>query len=350
MNYDFIIVGQGIAGTVLADHLIEAGRSILVIDNPELSNTSRVAGGLFNPITGRKMVKTWRADDLFNYMLPYYSKLEEKLGIKFLEMRSIYRSFFSFEELNEWMGKSVDEEYSAYIKQVYSSSAYGHHLADKYGGLLLNNCGYLDTIALLYSYRDFLLKKEYLKEDVFDTVELVMSDQGVNYKGLVAQKIIFADGQLLRNNAFFNWLPLRPVKGELLYIRVEEPIDVIYNRGVFVIPIGNGICKVGSTYDHSNLNNDKTEEAKMELTRRLIDLVKFKFEIVDQKAGVRPATKDRKPFIGIHPEFSQIGVFNGFGTKGVSLIPFFANQFVRMLTNQEDLDPEVNISRYFSLY
>ena len=67
MEYDFIIVGQGIAGTVLADHLIGSGFKILVIDESGLSNSSRVAGGLFNPITGRNMVKTWRADELFSY-------------------------------------------------------------------------------------------------------------------------------------------------------------------------------------------------------------------------------------------------------------------------------------------
>ena len=82
----------------------------------------------------------------------------------------------------------------------------------------------------------------------------------------------------------------------------------------------------------------------------MADLVKFKFEVVDQKAGVRPATRDRMPFIGIHPEHSQIGIFNGFGTKGVSLVPYLANQFVSMLKKQANLDPVVNIRRFFSLY
>jgi glycine oxidase len=350
MKYDFIIVGQGIAGTVLSDHLMSANLKVLVIDDSELSNSSRVAGGLFNPITGRKMVKTWRADDLFNYLLSYYNGLEKKLETTFLNDKAIFRPFFSFEELNEWMGKSIEPEYASYIKEVYGHSEFGNHVNDDYGGLLLNRCGYLDTVALLDAYRKQLELLNCMKQEAFDFNELNLTAEGVNYKGDSAQKIIFADGQLLRNNSFFNWLPLKPVKGELLYIRVEEPIDVIYNRGVFVIPIGNGICKVGSTYDHNNLDNIATEEAKLELTKRLTDLVKFKFEVVDQKAGVRPATKDRKPFIGIHPEHDQIGIFNGFGTKGVSLVPYFANQFVDMLTKGIELDSEVNIHRFFSLY
>lgn len=350
MEYDFIIVGQGIAGTVLTDHLLSAGFKVLVIDDSALSNSSRVAGGLYNPITGRKMVKTWRADDLFGYLEHYYTKLEKKLGTIFLNDKAIYRPFFSFEELNEWMGKSIEKEYSTYIKEVYGNSEYGDHVNDSFGGLLLKRSGYLDTVELLDSYRKQLELLGSLKEEVFDFEELILTPDGVSYKGNSAKKIFFSDGQLLRNNSFFNWLPLKPVKGELLYIRVKEPIDVIYNRGVFVIPIGNGICKVGSTYDHNNLNSVTTAEAKLELTKRLKDLVKFKFEVVDQKAGVRPATKDRKPFIGIHPEHNQIGIFNGFGTKGVSLVPYFANQFVNMLVNGNELDSEVDIRRYFSLY
>ena len=350
MKYDFIIVGQGIAGTVLSDHLMSTGLKVLVIDDLELSNSSRVAGGLYNPITGRKMVKTWRANDLFNYLQPYYTKLEEKLDTAFLNDKPIYRPFFSFEELNEWMGKSIEPEYATYIKAVFGRPEYSNHVNDQYGGLLLDRCGYLDTVALLDSYRKHLALLGSLKQEAFDFNELILTAEGLNYKADSARKIIFADGQLLRNNTFFNWLPLKPVKGELLYIRVEDPIDVIYNRGVFVIPIEDGICKVGSTYDHNNLNSVTTKEAKLELTKRLKDLVKFKFEVVDQKAGVRPATKDRKPFIGIHPVHGQIGIFNGFGTKGVSLVPYFANQFVGMLTKGTELDPEVNIRRFFSLY
>lgn len=350
MKYDFIIVGQGIAGTVLSDHLLRVGLKVLVIDNSTLSNSTRVAGGLYNPITGRKMVKTWRADDLFDYLEPYYKSLEKKLGVRFLNDKAIYRPFFSFEELNDWMGKSIDQEYAAYIKEVLGRSKYGVHVDDRFGGLLLNRSGYLDTVTLLDAFREHLELIGSLKQEVFDCDELVFAPDQVTYKGDSAQKIIFSDGQLLRNNSFFKWLPLKPVKGELLYVRVKEPIDVIYNRGVFIIPIGNGICKVGSTYDHNNLNSVTTDEAKSELIKRLKDLVKFEFEVVDQKAGVRPATIDRKPFIGIHPEHDRIGIFNGFGTKGVSLVPYFANQFVDMLLNGKELDSEVNIRRYFSLY
>jgi glycine oxidase len=56
--------------------------------------------------------------------------------------------------------------------------------------------------------------------------------------------------------------------------------------------------------------------------------------------------KDRRPFIGFHPVFPQMLIFNGFGTKGASLIPFWANHLVEVLLNEITLDNEVNINRF----
>ena len=64
---DYIIVGQGLAGTHLGFELESRGKSIRIIDNNFKNSSSKVAGGMFNPITGRNMVKTWKADDEKQY-------------------------------------------------------------------------------------------------------------------------------------------------------------------------------------------------------------------------------------------------------------------------------------------
>lgn len=140
------------------------------------------------------------------------------------------------------------------------------------------------------------------------------------------------------------------MKGELIYVKTEHQPKVIYNRGVFVISKKNGVCKVGATYNNQNLTNLPTEEGKNELNRKLKELIKFDYSIVDQKAGIRPATKDRRPLIGNHPKLKNVYIFNGLGAKGVSLAPFYANQLVSNLNGEIELDTEVNIERYFSLF
>ena len=347
--YDYMVVGQGIAGTVLTEHLIQAGQKVLVFDDPSHSTSSRVAGGLYNPITGRKMVKTWKADVLFPYLIDFYSRLELLLSARFLMDVPIYRPFLSIEELNEWTGKSSDKGYRPFISKVMDKSAYGEHLHDAYGGLLLAQSGYLDTVSMLTAYRLYLQEKGTLISETFHPEKLELQDGGVVYQGHRARRVIFCDGPLLQDNPFFDWLPMRPVKGELLYIKADVKMEAIYNRGVFVIPINGGICKVGATYDHSNLDTTTTERAANQLKEKLSGLVKFPYEVVDQVAGIRPATRDRRPMIGIHPQLKQVGVFGGMGTKGVSLAPYFANDFVQHLTKKNELPEEVNIARFFSL-
>jgi glycine/D-amino acid oxidase-like deaminating enzyme len=47
------------------------------------------------------------------------------------------------------------------------------------------------------------------------------------------------------------------------------------------------------------------------------------------------------------PKHPQVGVFNGLGTKGVSLAPYFAHQFAELLVNGSEIEEEVQIGRYF---
>jgi glycine/D-amino acid oxidase-like deaminating enzyme len=57
---------------------------------------------------------------------------------------------------------------------------------------------------------------------------------------------------------------------------------------------------------------------------------------------------DRKPVIGLLPDNAQIGIFNGLGSKGVLLGPWFARQFADYLIGNSDyIHPEADIKRYF---
>ena len=150
-------------------------------------------------------------------------------------------------------------------------------------------------------------------------------------------------------NPYFKWLPFRPVNGEILTVETDLDIELIVNRGVFCVPLGSGKFRVGSNYNHEKLIWEPTSKGKMQIEEKLENLIKTSFNTIYQKAGVRPATKDRKPYIGLHPNNETIGLLNGLGTKGVSLAPYFGEHFAAFLQGETELDNEVNISRYFSL-
>ena len=115
-------------------------------------------------------------------------------------------------------------------------------------------------------------------------------------------------------------------------------------------PLAEGIFRVGSTYNNHDLTYIPTDEGKNYLLSKLKGLINVQVKIKDHYVGIRPATKDRKPLVGIHPIYETIGVYNGLGTKGVTLSPYFAKLFASHLVNGTNLADEVNIERYFSLY
>lgn len=347
MDVDFLLIGQGLAGTVLSYRLIRDGYSVVVIDEPKKNKSSRVAAGLYNPVTGRKMVKTWNADLLFPEIEPLYEELEAELGVNFLYKMPIYRPFLNIEEQNEWMGNSEDEKFKMYLKQIQVNPLHDEVVND-FGGVVLANSGYLDINTLLDNYSSFLLQKKALFEAYFDESQLIIHQNCVQYQDLTAKGIVFCNGLGTIKSEFFKFLPFAPVKGEILDLEQSFHPKEIINRGVFRISLPNGLVRVGSTYSWHDLDQGPTERAKNELYDRLDHLVKIKGKkLVNHKTGIRPATKDRRPMLGKHPDHESVYVFNGFGAKGVSLVPYYSKMMVDLLINDKQPHQDVNISRFF---
>jgi glycine/D-amino acid oxidase-like deaminating enzyme len=350
MQVEFLIVGHGIAGITIAEQLQKQSKSYFVIDKETPHTSSKVAAGLFNPITGRKMKQTWLADKLFPYLKDFYTNLEFKLDSNFFHPRQIYRPFLSIEDQNEWVGS--DFQSSKFVDKIVLKSQFNQFINDPFGGLLLSSCGFVDLKTLIDVHEAFLRSRGLLLQDIFDYSLIKKVKDGFTYKNISFEKVIFCDGPI-SNNPFFNWLPYAPVKGEILHIKTKTPLpdDVIFNRGVFIVKNkADDYYRVGSTYEWKNLDWKATEKAKNQLINKLNDLLTIEYSIVDQVAGIRPASKDRRPLIGEHPENKNIFIFNGLGTKGVSLAPYMANQLISNIILGSELDKEVNISRYYSLY
>ena len=346
---DFLIVGQGLAGSVLGYELLKAGCRICIINQTKKETSSQAAAGLYNPITGRKMVKTWQADAIFPLIEPFYQELEQAAKAKFLHSMPIYRPFVSNAERTEWTSKTVNPAYQPYIAEVHQKSQYGDYIDDTLGGIELQQSGYLDLPTFLPAMQQYFREQQVYQEAIFDVTQVHLEESSVTYGEITARQLIFCDGTDGYQNSFFHWLPYHPVKGEMLLIDSEKKSNIVFNRGVFVMPFG-AMYKVGSTYDHQDLSYTPTAKGRAMLQEKLDKFLTMPYRIVDQWAGVRPATRDRRPFIGIHPYHKTLGIFNGLGTKGVSLSPYFAKQFVQFLLTRKPIDEEVDIHRFDRLY
>ena len=348
MEVDFLLIGQGLAGTVLSHRLLQNGYSVHLLDEADPNGSSRVAAGLYNPVTGRKMVKTWEADTLFPEIEPFYSSLEKVLGISCLYRLPIYRPFLNIEEQNEWMGNSSRPEFLSYLKSIYTNPQFDC-VNDPYGGVLLKKSGYLDIKTMLDAYAIELRNGKMLTNVRYDEKMLhLLEEGGVHYEGIKARAVIYTNGMATKESAYFSWLPFSPVRGEILTLKLDFLSDKIINRGVFLIPLTDGNFKVGSSYDNTDLASRNTEKGKAEILEKLTNLLNLPVDsVIDHRWGIRPATRDRKPFLGRHPVHHQVFVFNGFGAKGVSLAPYFSIEMLNLLTLGKEPQKAVNINRFF---
>lgn len=348
--YDYLIVGQGLAGTSLAWHLHNSGKKILLVNDSSLPSSSKVAAGIFNPLTGKKLVKTWLADDIFPYARKFYSGLEEKLNTKIVHQASIFRPFRSIEEQNSYLSRTSDPGIAAYIQDT-KLEIIPEHVHTPYGGMEVIQSGWIDLPVLLEKSKEYFKVDNQCVETSFAPEELIFSEEHVIWKDKTFDKVILCQGYFAKDNSYFNWLPFTPVKGQILEVEIENLSgNQIVNQGIFILPVSGSRCRVGATYSWENLNWDCTESAREELEEKLKPILKVPHKITGQVAGIRPSSHDRRPMLGLHPHQPRLGIFNGLGTKGVTLAPFFANEFTEYLVHDKELNEAVNIKRYFSLY
>ena len=344
---DFIIVGQGIAGSMLSWFLMQQNQSVLVIDELNKSSATHVASGISNPITGRKFVKTWLVDELLPFSKATFAGFEELFQQPLLQPIIVNKLFDSIKAQNDWSARCASPGYLPYLKNeqvIYLDPA---KVKNDFGGFEINGGTRLNTSAFLNGYRNLLKQKKSLLEVTFDFSDLVVKDSSVSYKGKTANAIIFCEGANALANPYFKFLPFQLAKGEALILKIDDFYkDRVINGEVFIMPTTvKDEYYIGSTHEWNFDDDQPSEKGKNEILGNLSTVLKAPYTIIDHKSAIRPTVKDRRPFIGMHPEYKNVGIFNGMGTKGISLAPYFANHFVEHLMNGEPLMPEVNISR-----
>ncbi len=346
MQVDYIIVGQGLAGTLVGYNLVRKDKKIAVFDILQQNSSSRVAAGLYNPITGPRALKTWLADDLFPFLEPYYESLEEFLGVKFLHKKPIFRPFESIAEQNTWYGQSADPELKNYIEVNSSPTEIQSHFKAPYGGIETKISGFVDLKPMLNAFAEYLTTNQFLSREGFVYDDLIFAENSVSYQGITATGIIFCEGHLGRQNPFFNYLPLNGTKGQVLDVQIENyGLESVVSKGVFVLP-DKDKQRVGSNYEWQFEHDQPTQKACDEIIQKLELVLQSPYKIISQIAGIRPTTKDRRPMLGRNNMNNNSYIFNGLGTKGVSVGPYFSNIFVEWLLGNGDLPREVDIQRF----
>lgn len=305
------------------------------------------AAGIINPVTGRRYVKSWRIEEFLPFAVRTYRDLEEELGIEFFYRRNIIRSLFNSGEENDWWARAEQPEYQKYLVAEPDADKIRAKTAKIYGYGEVTNAYQTDLRRLLPAYREKLESDGKILSEKFAFADLQLTQNGVLYRRFTADKIIFCDGEAASRNPFWSYLPWNGAKGEVLLVRIPDADFIkMFKYRIFIVPLPEkDLYWVGSKYDWNYTDNQPSEEGKSYLRERLRDALTVPFEVVAHRAAVRPTVKDRRPYLGLHPQFSQVGIFNGLGTKGASLAPFFAKQMSDFLIENSEIDPAVDVRR-----
>jgi glycine/D-amino acid oxidase-like deaminating enzyme len=349
-HYDYLIVGQGLAGTLLGYELQRAGRSVHWIDAPGQTSASSVAAGIINPITGRRYVKSWMVEELIPIARATYRELEADLGISVYHERPLWRTLFNRGEENDWMARTGEATYAGYMDEPQREAGPFTPLIEPafaYGRV--RQTAQVDIGRLVAAFTERILGQNRLRRALFDYEAIHVDSSGVRYGELSADRLVFCEGWRARYNPFFNYLPFGGNKGQVLIVRIPGVMETaMLKHRVFLVPLGEERYWIGSTSENTFANDAPTATSRAYLEDRLRELLTVPFEVIDHRAAVRPTVRDRRPFLGVHPELPRLALFNGLGTKGASLGPYWARAFAQYLDDPTaaELPASVAITRF----
>jgi len=340
-------VGQGVSGTFLSYYLRKANKTVLVLDKPISNTASRIASGVINPVTGRRIVKTWMIDEFLPFCENAYRETGNFLNVSVVDKCSVLE-FHPTKQMQDAFDSRLAEG-ADYLSNINDEDEWKKKFNYHFGIGKVAPALHLDLQNLLNQYRIFLQKEKQLLEEIFEEKYLTHLDDGVQYKDIQASKIFFCDGVAGILHPYFDKLPFAFNKGEAIIAEIPDlPSQYIYKQGLSLVPWNKQKQQfwIGSTYawnyDDVLPTKDFAEKVKFQLDNWL----KLPYTILDHFAAERPANVERRPFVGLHPHFSHIGILNGMGTKGCSLAPYFAKEIVDFLEHGKAINPLADVARF----
>lgn len=313
----WIIVGQGLAGTCLAWDLWKRGVPFILVDR-EQGGSSRVAAGLVNPVTGKNFEPSAGIDVFLPEAVAFYTALERQLGETFWHPLPILRLADSEKEWAKMTDKSTRPDIAPWIVKQMPIDGWT-------GAFELTGGGRLDTRAFLDASRMF-----FRSHDAYQTAVIPISSGTPRH--------ICCEGAAGLVTGRYG--THRCAKGEILTLKADawDESRIRIGAGGWLVPLGNGLFKCGSTYEWDRLDETPTTAGRDRVHAIASRLGGASFEIIAHEAGIRPILRRSEPLIGPLPEGGWM--FNALGSKGSLYAPGIARRLGAWLT--DGTPPEAN--------
>jgi glycine/D-amino acid oxidase-like deaminating enzyme len=322
-EFDFIIVGQGLAGSVLATTLIKRGQRVLVLDNGNLGSATKVAAGIINPITGHRLNISDQFFDYFPIAKAYYHALEldtKQPLFRTIKQTRLIKNQGQYDYLQQRLNETAYQD----LLQGSDSSNFD---PTEFGVIDIQQTAVVDTKALLSATRKWLEARSSYAQYSINYSELEVSKTGGRIGHWQAKQIIFCEGYQANKNPWLAHLPFKLAKGEILTLDLSARCpDRMLSWGHWLVPDGSNhqSAKLGSNFIWNDLSLNPSEGSKDKMLDSLKQHTGLYGNVLRHEVGIRPTTTDRKPFLGPLSKLEKAYCFNGFGSKGCLLVPYYA--------------------------
>lgn len=335
-----LIVGVGLAGISLTERLLEKNADVTVIADLDSPSSTKVATGMFNPIVFRRLNKTWMIDEVLPSMHSFYEAIEAKIKTQIKSEVRLFKRIPSKDYKEFWNKRAIEFEFQDYINPIKNN------LGE------VNKAGWVDCPMLCDQYQNFLRHNGFLLNEKFEFELLLTDKNGVSYRGEQFHAVVFCEGPYAVNNPYFKWLPFKVAKGDWIVIETvnDLKLDGVINNVVNIIPLGNQQYKLSSTFEWETDSWTPNKKASKELLDAFEEMFETNYKVLDHQSGLRPSASDRRPYLGAHPRHPNVHIFNGLGSKGVILAPYFSKHLAEHILDNKALMPEVNIHRHIKRF
>lgn len=344
MRVDALIVGQGLAGAILAWVLLKRGLSVLAVDDGRVS-ASRVAAGLLNPVTGQRLVKSAGAEVLLSARRCYL-ELSRALGRRYYYPAPMLRVLRNAAEAEAARRRLARPEYRAYLSG-WTPRYPG--LTAPFGVLRQEETGFLLTAPLLDDLAAYFQRRQVYRRADFEHAELRAEGRGLRWRDVYCRFAVFCEGYRAMENPWFARLPFQLAKGEILSGATDARLAWrILNYGHWCIPQPDGGFKTGATFTpfSGDLSPDPNAESLLRADLLGVCPGLAPLRMFARHVGVRAASLDKQAFAGAHPSHDSILIFNGFGARGGLSIPWCAEKLANWMIYSQPLPAAIDVRRY----
>ena len=279
--------------------------------------SSLVATGLVNPIVLKRRRTVWRAKEALEAARSLYPA-------DFCSAEPIYEVLQTAAEVNDWGALQDHPVLGEFLGELVDAPDYvrGLKLGMVQGSFRLRIAAYLDWASQQF---------ECSTDPVVQLRQLDSVAWQINEREEFDAVLLCEGYQARWAEHFWGDLGFARTSGQGLRIQGAAASSLMLHRSHFLVPEGEGIHQLGSTYawgiEHGDLDPPPAEQGQtQELLKSAQSWFAGEIQVLDAWTGIRPTTKDRRPRWGWHPELKGLGLLNGLGSRGTLHAPLLATE------------------------